>query len=599
MDTLEVLRALPARLQWVVFFRLSAVARFAQPEVVRRMFFLRDDADLGQFSHVVLTSEGRYLSLSDGARLVPAGDEPALSQPASDASLYVRYMDQLQRLPLGDADCIGIGRNNDDAPPAFLHVKLGEAAGEATALFSQPPSQRHYDLLPVIGVDYLGGQMTAHGFVARFRNRLHSHIKAGVLSDFSRTENCNLFFIDHAEINAPLAQGLHIAFADRLRSGRLIIKDFLHKLAVKAMVSPLPMTCVPPPPDSEFPYGDLVPLGFLARGIRDITEAQKAPALLMQVHEDLAIKKLCRFVNGAKSDGLWAFHRGRLVTATDSALVLLGVFQDATCEALESFSNGQGGYFPQLSADGDEYGKMEADASNAHWRQVDYATTCLIRGLRARGQLPTRTPSCVVAAGFEARSGLFFANPYLVDWCTALALQNDATLPQLRTRLLQDIVSSANPDGSFGQFDIGLSTGLAILSMDALGYRGRALRLAQIRLLNLLDAGPWPISTPFYSSTICPTDSPDVTTAEQHIRVMDTPHALSLYRDRYRIVFSGVVGMALAIDSAVADDESPATAMPPHPRYRCKDVTNYVASFALPPYIASLKKVSEANATAH
>ncbi len=595
METLEVLRALPARLQWLVFFRLSAIARFAEPDVIKRMFFLRSDTELTHYSHVVLTSEGRYLCQAHGGKLDPAGDEPIPLKRDDETSMFSRYTEQLRGLPLEDADCIGIG-HSPGSQPAFLHVKLGATAGEAIALLSQEPTQRHYELLPVIGVDYLGGELTPAGYVARFRNRLATHIKAGMLSGFTRTENCNLFFIEHAEINAPLAQGLQSAFSDRLTSGRQIIKTFLHKLAVKAMTTPLAMTCVPPPPESAFPYGDLVPLGFLVRGIRAVTQCQKAPALLLQVHEDLAIKKLIRFVNDAKSDGLWAFHRGRLVTATDSALVLLGVLQSAPCEALEAFADGHGAYLPQLSADGDLYGKMESDASNAHWRQADFATTCLVRGLRIESQLPSKTPPTVIAAGFERRSGLFFANPYLVDWCTALALKGDAALTHLREQLLEEILSSTNPDGSFGQYDVGLSTGLAILCMESLGYYGPALRLAQIRLLNLLDAGPWPISTPFYSTFMLPQDATPTT---EHISCQETRHALSLYRDGYRIVFSGVAGMALAIDSAVDDTGVIALHGTPHPRYRCTDLADYVARFALPPYIESLRKTSRPDVVVH
>lgn len=552
------------------------------------MFFLRDDADLSLYSHVVLTSEGRYLAQVVGRQLIPVTDEPLQLKQHEEASVFARYEDQLSILPLQDADCIGIGRN-DKSQPAFLHLKLEATYGEATAILSQVPSERHYDLLPAIGVDYLGGEVTSSGYVARFRNSLATHVKAGVLSGFTRTENCNLFFIEHAEVNAQLAQGLQSAFRDRLTFSRHIVKTHLHKLAVKAMTSPLAMTCIPPPPESEFPYGDIVPLGFLVRGIKAITQCQKAQALLMQVHEDLTIKKLTRFVDEAKSDGLWAFHRGRLITATDSALVLLGVLDSAPCEALEAFADGHGAYLPQLSAEGDVYGKMESDYSNAHWRQADFATTCLIRGLRTESQLPTKTPLSVVVAGFDRRSGLFFANPYLVDWCTALALKNDSALAHLQAQLLEEILSSANPDGSYGQYDVGLSTGLAIVCMESLGYRGPALRLAQIRLLNLLDAGPWPISTPFYSTFMQPQDTRHTS---EHINCQGTLHALSLYRDGYRIIFSGVTAMALAVDSAVTDNDAPITRAGPHPRYRCIDLADYVARFALPPYIESLRGAS-------
>jgi hypothetical protein len=595
METLEVLQALPSRLQWLVFFRLSSIIRFVEPEVIRHMFFLRDDADLSLYSHVVLTSEGRYLAQIVGKQLIPVADELLPLKKHEELSIFAQYESQLSTLPLHDADCIGIGRNYK-SQPAFLHVKLEMSHGEATAVLSQMPSERHYDLLPAIGVEYLGGEMTSSGYIARFRNRLATHVKAGVLSGFTRTENCNHFFIEHAEVNAQLAQGLQSAFRDRLASGRHIIKTFLHKLAVKAMASPLAMTCVPPPPESPFPYGDVVPLGFLTRGIKAITQCHKAPALLLQVHEDLNIKKLARFVDDAKSDGLWAFHRGRLITATDSALVLLGVLKSAPCEALEAFADGLGAYLPQLSAEGDVYGKMESDFSNAHWRQADFATTCLIRGLRAESRLTTKTPSSVIAKGFDRRSGLFFANPYLVDWCTALALKGDKALAHLQDRLLEEILSSANPDGSYGQYDTGLSTGLAILCMDSVGYRGPALRLAQIRLLNLLDTGPWPISTPFYSTFMCPKNSTPTT---EHIICQGSLHALSLYRDGYRIVFSGVTGMALAVDSEVVGTEGPILRGNPHPRYRCNDFADYVARFALPPYIESLDGVSRPDALVH
>lgn len=587
METLDILRGLPDRLQWVVFFRLTALARFAEPEIVRRMFFLRPETELDLYTHVVLTSEGRYLAPSQGDKLIAAANEPPQLKIEVESSLFFKYARQLSGLSLEDCDCIGIGHNHA-SDPAFLHVKLGATSGEATALFSQKPTERHYDLLAVVGVDYLGGEMTPLGYVGRFRNRLATHIKAGMLCDFSRTENCNQFFIDHAEINSALAQGLQSAFADRLSSGRLTIKTFLHKLATKAMASSLAMTCIPPPPENAFPYGDLVPLGFLVRAMKAINHAHKPPALLMQVHEDLAIKKISRFLSDAKSGNLWAFHRGRLVTATDSALILLGVFQVEPCNALEQFSDGNGAYFPQLSAVSNEDGKMQADSSNAHWRQVDYATTCLIRGLRTEGQLSSQTAPAVIEAGFERRSGLFFANPYLVDWCVALALKDDATLMHLSTRLLEEILSSANPDGSYGQFDVGLSTALAIVCMESLGYRGRALRLAQTRLLNLLDAGPWPVSTPFYSTFMHQEADTRASSGAQYIHCQGTLHAMSLYQDSYRIVFTGAVGMALAIDSSVDANEDTAPRAPSHPRYRCHDLADYVASFALPPYMESL-----------
>lgn len=623
MDTRQVLQALPARLQWLVFFRLSAIQRFASAELVRRMFFLNAQENIALYSHVILTSEGRYLAPHEGHGLVPANGEPDLWMNAPKAgerepSVLDMYGATLERLCSEEADCIGIGHEAKAkdicATPAFLHVKLGPEAGEATALLRQAPSQRHYEFLPVVGVDHLGGTWTADGYVARFRNRLRTHIHAGQLSGFTRTEHCNWFFIGHGEIGPMLAQGLRSAFHDRCKASRQQVKTLLLHLGQQAMRTSLAMRCVPPPPEPAFAYGDVVPLGFLLRGMEHLCQAEPSPLLLKRVHEENCIQKLTRFVNRAQSaEGLWAFHRGRLVTATDSALVLLGIAAQAPCEALEVFADGQGAYLPQLSAPDGGPDKMEEHAGNAHWRQADFASTCLIRGLRAQHGLPCVTPSSVIRNGFERRSGLFFANPYLVDWCVALALQGDAELVDLQQGLLAELIASANPDGSYGQFDVGLSTALAVVCMHTLGYRGRALRLAYIRLLNLLTswntanesgqttatATQWPVSTPFYSTWMLSKDDPtplDSSPSAQHIDCQGTRHALSLYEDVHQMVLAGVVAMALAIDvdvdAAEDADENCITAAThsPHPRYRCTDVIDYIAKVGLVPYLDALRQ---------
>lgn len=624
MDTRQVLQALPARLQWLVFFRLSAIQRFASAEIIRQMFFLNPQENIAHYSHVILTSEGRCLAPHEGHRLRPANDAPDVWPNTSihdehEPSVFDMYGATLERLCSEEADCIGIGREatTDDtcATPAFLHVKLGPEAGEATALLRQAPSQRHYEFLPVVGVDYLGGTWTADGYLARFRNRLRTHIHAGQLSGFARTEHCNWFFIAHGEINPLLAQGLHSAFHDRWLAGRQHLKTLLLPLSRQAMRTSLAMRCVPPPPEPAFAYGDVVPLGFLLRGLQHLCQAQPSPVLLKRVHEENCIQQLTRFVKQAQSEnGLWAFHRGRLVTATDSALVLLGIAAQAPCEALEVFADGQGAYLPQLSAPEGGYDKMEEHAGNAHWRQADFATTCLIRGLRAERGLSCVTPSSVIRNGFKRRSGLFFANPYLVDWCVALALQGDEALVDLQQDLLAEVIASANPDGSYGQFDMGLSTALAVVCMHTLGYRGRALRLAQIRLLNLLKfwdsataagettamATQWPVSTPFYSTWMLSKDdltSSGSSPSAQHIDCQGTRHALSLYEDVHQMVLGGVVAMALAIDVDVARDADEgfitAATHSPHPRYRCTDVVNYIATVGLMPYLDSLDSLGQ------
>lgn len=594
MNTLDVLKALPARLEWVVFFRLAAVARFAPDATLCRMFFMPDGTCPQAWSHVVLSSQGRYLAPERGHDLLALDGAQALAGCAVEGSLFERHAAKLAGFSLDDADCIGIG-HKPGGPHAYLHVRLGERYGEATALLAAEPGRHDYDLLPAIGVDFLGGEQTETGYRCRFRNRLAGHIKAGELSGFSRTENCNRFFFEHATIDTALADGLKRACADRLAWARATLKAFVQKLSAKAIAgvneSALAMTCIPPPPEPSFAYGDMVPLGLLLRGMKALNRAVEAPALLGRVHDDLVAGRLRRYLEHARSGRLWAFHRGRLVTATDSALILLGLDDPEGCAALELFGDGDGAYLPQLWSDRDEPGRMLADGCNAHWRQADYATSCLIKGLRAEAGLSTVTPAAYVEAGFGERGGLFFANPYLVDWCVALAIKDDPKLVHLVERLRGEVLASANPDGSYGVYDPALSTAFAVLVLDALGYRGRALRLAQLRLLEMLDAGPWPVSTPFYSTFICPEENlgeGGALPSSQHLRCHGSVHALSLYRDDYRIVFAGVVALAVSIDAAVDDAEAqPACGLAAHPRYRCQNVAEYVRSFALPPYVGA------------
>ena len=104
-----------------------------------------------------------------------------------------------------------------------------------------------------------------------------------------------------------------------------------------------------------------------------------------------------------------------------------------------------------------------------------------------------------VTSRFESRSGLHFANPYLVDWAHACALEKDETAQGLRDLLAAEILASMNDDHSFGLFDVPTSSVFAILSLAALRRRGRTLRIAQLRLLDFVDPDvTFPPGTPFY-----------------------------------------------------------------------------------------------------
>ena len=118
----------------------------------------------------------------------------------------------------------------------------------------------------------------------------------------------------------------------RLALARRRGREALASLADEASRTPLALICQPPPPAKPFPYGDLVPLGFLLRAVNAATSPSSP---VRRGLEDLLRDK--------RPGLLWAYHSDTLVTCIDSALVLQGFRDAAGVEALEIFADGRGG----------------------------------------------------------------------------------------------------------------------------------------------------------------------------------------------------------------------------------------------------------------
>jgi len=290
-------------------------------------------------------------------------------------------------------------------------------------------------------------------------------------------------------------------------------------------------------------------------------------------------------------------------------LVLQGFNHPEAVEALESFADGQGGYYPQLWSSEPQPGKMLFDESSRHWCQSDYATTCLVRALRQDAGLETKTPIDYLAAGFEHRSGLYFANPYLVDWVLARAIRQDESAAPWRQKLLAEVLASMNEDYSFGTYDVPMSTALAILTMATLGFRGRTMGVAQLRLLEFMDSHSLlPPATPFYSSLRLDPDIPShilfgllltqslgntSPSRQKQIRqVQGHYHSISLYIDTHQMITTALAVLALSEKcSPTQRDMDWVTSKPEiHRRYQCHSHCDYIANFALPPYLIQEKQ---------
>ncbi|MGH3146004.1 MAG: hypothetical protein ACRDTR_09415, partial [Rubrobacter sp.] len=247
-----------------------------------------------------------------------------------------------------------------------------------------------------------------------------------------------------------------------------------------------------------------------------------------------------------------------------------------------------GAYYPHLGADERE---PEVSRGDERGSQTDYATTCLIRALRHGAGLDAKTGVEYLVSGFQHRCGRYFANSYLVDWALARALEGDDSAHELRDRLADEILDSMNDDYSFGLFDVPMSSAFAILSLAALGRRGRTLLLAQLRLMDSMERdGTLPPGTPFYSAR-----APEVGSAIVGTGADGGLHEVSLYFDGQGAISTSAAALALLAESSpVTEGESGQISRrrgDAHPRYRCRDHAEYVRRFAIQPSLNDRSRV--------
>ena len=70
MNTTDILGSLPADLDWMVLFQLSAIRSWIDETQMKAMFRLPAQLDLSPISHVVLTSQGRMVAPFGGFALL-------------------------------------------------------------------------------------------------------------------------------------------------------------------------------------------------------------------------------------------------------------------------------------------------------------------------------------------------------------------------------------------------------------------------------------------------------------------------------------------------------------------------------------------------
>jgi hypothetical protein len=560
----QIIRSLPASLDWMVLFDLSTLRRMATDGTVRGMFFLPESTDLDPHSHVVLTSQGTLAADREGSRLIYPANGAVFGTGETEACLYRRFSERFDLVPVDAADCLAVGEM-PPFPPVLLQLRAEADYGEAKAVFAEEPSGEHYELLKAVGIEHVGGSQDGPYYVARFRNHLPTHIHSGILAGFTRTSHCNLFFFRHGSIDRRLEQGLISASTRRVSWAAEQARQAVVRLADLAENGAAPAPARRPPAS-----GDVVPPGFLLRVLNHHTSADS-------IFRDVEVRKrLTSLLQSRRQGLLWPYQDGGPISSTATALVLPGFRDPEAVEALEAFADGEGGYYPWVPTDEERsddtvLGRPAGDA------QADFATTCLIRALRSDAGLETKTSFGYLASRFDGRSGSSFANPYLVDWALASALGKDGTAQELRDRLAAEILASMNEDYSFGLFDVPVSSAFAILSLAALGMTNRTLRIAQLRLLDFMEPdGAFPAGTPFFS----------VGTPGREGK-SGRPQIADLRFHGHEAVSTAAAALALLArcspvetDPNVLEERAGAA----DPRYGCRDHTEYAQTFALSPY---------------
>lgn len=296
-------------------------------------------------------------------------------------------------------------------------------------------------------------------------------------------------------------------------------------------------------------------------------------------------EKIISYLKENTQAGLWAYGRGGLATATDSALVLMGYYLPGSVELMEKYSDGKGGYIPQLCAEEPKDGYMKKDVSNDHWCDTDIATTYLIMSLRHIAGLPPTTTGDFIRETFDKRKGIFFANPYMTDYFLAMALKGDTDNEVLKDKLKNEILSSINSDYSFGKFDIPLSTAFAVLSLSELGFNNRMLALSQLKLLDFLSENTV-ASIPFFSTLkidqkkFSPSQITSMIFHNNGSQIFEKEgdyYAVTFYEDRERIITNSIISMALSVrsDPSINDTDQLEQNFDKKDIYNCKNHKDY------------------------
>lgn len=527
----KIIAQLPHNLDWMVMFRLEKIKNFTDDKTIIEMYFLSTETKVSDYDFVVLTSNGRFLY--NGQSDCFYNGETLEKHTFEISGLYSAYKERIDFFDLDKADSFATG----DYPgygKVVLYIELGDKIAYAKSIFTKPPSTVFYDYLQAVGIRYISGEYVKENlYMTTYENTLSKHISSGILANFSRTDNCNLFFLVHGNINEFLAHGIITAGEKRISHEKHALRESLISLTKKVLETPLKMEVLQPFGEPSFLMGDVVPKGFLYG------------AMQLYFPDEEITKSLEKSLLADKLRGLWTFEKDDLETSIDSAFVLMNYRDKRAAELISKFEDKEtAGYLPQIDSSTPNEGEMQYVKEKDHWCQPDIAVSALILGLQNEMGLPYKEKLVdFVVNNFEQRSGLYTTNPYFVDWIYAKGLvvsKNQTLIDQLK----EEILSSVNEDYSVGKFDKVFSTACAALALQELGCSKNLIFGLQLYVLNNYRNPMEQQPIPFYSSLIIPSDKQGRT-----CQIGDTNLSIYLYKDIHNIVYLSLVAQCLQIDT--------------------------------------------------
>lgn len=567
-----IVEKLPNNLEWMVMFRIRSIQRFADNQTIINMYFLNQDTPIDQYDFVILTSKGRFLYKHKNKTFTHG--ETLLKHQFDRNGLYEVYSEKFDLFDdIDRADSLATGVYPEYGQ-VVLHIHFDKNVAIAKSVFNHPPIEKYYDYLQAVGIKYISGKYIDDQFLATYENKLSKHISSGILADFSRTDNCNLFFFLHGNINSVLAEGLLQAGKKRMEFEKNKLSQELKKLAIKSMNTQLKMEVLQPFGEPSFEMGDVVPKGFMYGAISQYFQDD---SISKEYRESLEMDKL---------RGLWSFEKDDLETSIDSAIVIMNTYDESATSLLKKFEDQKTkAYLPQTDAILPKEGDMQYVPEKDHWCQPDISISALILNLQKSHGLNVEDKLIqFVNQNFKKRSGLYFANPYFVDWLYAKGLSVSDATGDIKTQLKEEILCSVNNDFSLGTFDRVFSTACGILALQELGCDSNLIFALQLYVLNNYANPTESNPIPFYSSLITNTNQKGRTCIVNNKKL-----SIYLYKDLHKMMYLPIVAMSLNIPTEVTIDIKKGlnnyVAMERSPRYACLSVEEYISEHSLTNYL--------------